>query len=301
MPALSTANQSDASTFSARRAAPVWLRFSVPIAILAMTGSAVGVLIESVYSKETDNWASQAIATDIVNVAVAYPALLLLAFFASRGSVRAYLAWTGILAYSAYTYSIYAFSIHFGPLFLVYVAVLGLSVYALVGGLTSVDADRVKASFDSAAPVRSTSILLIALGAAFYLLWLSAVISASLDGTTPQELRQTGLVSNPVHVLDMAVFLPAMLLAGLFLAKRRGLGYLLAPTVLAAAILFSLGIVGLQPVLAVRGETPASGLAAGIGITAAIEILVLLRFVGAVRPKTDMEAVVRSGGDPRLA
>lgn len=245
-------------------------------------GAPQEILLDSAYAKETANWTAQAIATDIVNLGVAYPALFLLAFFASRGSLRAYLAWTGVLAYSVYSYSIYAFSIHFGPLFLIYVAVLGLSVYALVGGLVSLDPDRVKASFTSRAPVRSTSILLIALGTAFYLLWLSAVIPAMLDSTTPQELVETGLASNPMHVLDMAVFLPAMVLAGVLLVKGRSLGYVLAPTVLGAAILFSLGIVGLQPVLAARGETPVWGLAVGIGIITAVELLALLRFLGAI-------------------
>jgi len=259
-----------------RRRSPVFLWFSLPIAALAMAGSVAGILLDTVYSKETDNWAAQAIATDIVNLAVAYPALLLLAYFASRGSLRAYLAWTGVLAYSVYSYSIYAFSIHFGPLFLIYVAVLGLSVYALVGGLVSMNTDRVKVSFTSRAPVRSTSILLIALGGTFYLLWLSAVIPPTLDGTTPQELVEAGLPSNPVHVLDMAVFLPAMLLAGVLLAKRRSLGYLLAPTVLGAAILFSLGIVVLQPVLGGRGETAVWGLAISIGIVGVVELLVFV-------------------------
>jgi hypothetical protein len=36
-----------------------------------------------------------------------------------------------------YNYAIYAFSVHFGPLFLVWVAVLGLALFALIGGLTA--------------------------------------------------------------------------------------------------------------------------------------------------------------------
>ena len=296
MPVLKETSQPEASVLRAKRRAPMWLWLSLPIAALAMAGSAAGILLESVYSKETANWTAQAITTDIVNVGVAYPALLLLAFFASRGSLRAYLAWTGVLAYSVYSYSIYAFSIHFGPLFLIYVAVLGMSVYALVGGLVSLDPNRVKASFNSRAPVRSTSTLLIALGTAFYLLWLSAIIPATLDSTTPQELVETGLASNPVHVLDMAVFLPAMVLAGVLLAKGRSLGYVLASTVLGAAILFSLGIVGLQPVLAGRGEMPVWGLAVGIGIVTAVELLVLFRFLGSVDSDADLTRASTGGG-----
>jgi hypothetical protein len=63
----------------------------------------------------------------------------------------------GILVYSVYSYAIYAFDVRFNALFLVYVAVLGLSIYALIGGLTAVDPVRVKAAFGQRVPVRSTT------------------------------------------------------------------------------------------------------------------------------------------------
>lgn len=52
-----------------------------------------------------------------------------------QGSVRAYVCWLGCVMFTAYSHAIYAFSIHFGPLFLPWVAVLGLPVDRL-------DADR---------------------------------------------------------------------------------------------------------------------------------------------------------------
>jgi hypothetical protein len=84
--------------------------------------------VDSVYARETEDFAAQGVGQDIANL-IAYPILLLLAWAASRGSVRAYLAWLGILIYSGYSYAIYAFDVGFNALFLVYVAVLGLSIY----------------------------------------------------------------------------------------------------------------------------------------------------------------------------
>ena len=203
-----------------RRVAPFWLCLSLPIAFLAIGGSVTGILVERIYARETANWAAQSVAQDFANL-ITFGALLVLALLTARGSLRAYLAWLGVLGFSAYTFAIYAFTIHFGPLFLLYVAVLGLSLYTLVGGLLSIDSERVKASFGSSAPVRSTAALVTGVGALFYLLWLSAIVPATLDGTTPQELVDVGLPTNPVHVIDLAVFLPA--------APARGRAALEAP------------------------------------------------------------------------
>ena len=109
-----------------------WLWLSLPIAVLAMTGSLIGIVLDDeIYSEETANWAAQSVGQDIANL-VAFPVLLLLALLAGRGSMRAYLGWAGVLVYSAYTYAIYVFDVHFGPLFLVWVAEAG---YAHRSGL----------------------------------------------------------------------------------------------------------------------------------------------------------------------
>ena len=179
------------------------------------------------YSEETENWVAQAIAQDLVNL-VAFLALAILAILAVRGSLRAYLAWLGVVAYGTYTYAIYAFALHFGPLFLVHVAVFGMSIYTLIVGLMRIDYELVKEVFTEHVPRRFIASLLITIGAFFYLLWLASVIPSLIAGETPEEIVKAGLLTNPVHVLDMAVLLPAMLLAGFLLLRQRAFGYVLA-------------------------------------------------------------------------
>ena len=96
---------------------------------------------------------------------------------------------------------------------------------------------------------------------------------------------KAGLLTNPVHVLDIAVFLPAMLIAGILLLRRRAAGYVLAPLVLGAAFAISLGIVVMQPVLAARGEDPAWGIGGAVLIVAAVEVLTLARFLWSIHPR----------------
>jgi hypothetical protein len=96
---------------------PLWLWLTFPLAGLAFAASVLGILVDRVYGKETEIWAAQAAGQDIANLVV-FPALVGLAVAARRGSLHAYLGMTGLLGYSAYTYGLYAFDIHFGRLFL---------------------------------------------------------------------------------------------------------------------------------------------------------------------------------------
>jgi hypothetical protein len=276
-----------------QRRVPIWLWLSVPIAILAMAGSVVGIAFEDrIYGQETANWAAQSVGQDIANL-VAYAVLLLLALLAGRGSVRAYLAWTGVLVYSVYTYAIYVFDIHFGPLFLVWLAVFGLSVYALIGAVANVDPERVRATLTGRAPVRSTGGVLIGIGAAFALLWLSEIIPPLFSGTVPQAVAEAGVPTNPVHVLDLALFLPGAILAGVLLTRRRAWGYVLAPTILVAMIMLALGIVSLMVVLSVRGEASSLGVGVGIGVLALVELLVVVRFLWGIHGEAGLGDVLR--------
>lgn len=75
-------------------------------------------------------------------------------------------------------YVIYTFSAPFGPLFLLWVAVLGLCVYALIGGLTAVDHSAVASRFGSRPAVTVVAWFLIVTAVLSGLLWLSEDVPA---------------------------------------------------------------------------------------------------------------------------
>ena len=127
--------------------ATIWLWLSIGAALLAIVGSVTSLAVRSIYADLTPVFLPEALAQDIVNLAIAAPALLILAGLALRGSLRAYLLWLGVLTFTVYNYVIYALSIPFGPLFLPWVGVLGLCLFALIGGVVAVDHDRVAESF----------------------------------------------------------------------------------------------------------------------------------------------------------
>jgi hypothetical protein len=261
------------------RSRPWWLWLSLPIGVLGVAGSLAGILLERPYREETDNWAAQAVGQDIANLVV-LPALLAFAYAASRGSWRAVLAWAGTVVYTAYTYAIYAFAVHFGPLFLLHVAVLGLAVWALGGFLASIDVRPMHAAQPGHRLTGFASTLLIAVAGLFALMWIAQDLPAMIDGNPSKELQDTGLLTNPVHVLDLAFFLPASALVGVLLRRGHAWGHCLAPVMLTAMASISLGIVSLVAVSAARGLTAPFVVAAVVGtlgVVQAVTAWLLLR------------------------
>lgn len=144
-----------------------WLWLSLPITLLLIVAAGAGVFIPNLY-RDIPYFAVQARAQDLISLVVVAPTLVASAYLTGRGSPRAKIVWLGTLIYLVYTYIIAAFDDRFNPLFLIYVALLGCSLYALVGGLTTLDIDGIKASFSEKMPVRAISIYLAVLAVLFY-------------------------------------------------------------------------------------------------------------------------------------
>lgn len=222
----------------------VWLLLTLPIAILLAIAAGSGVFVNGLY-RDNAYFASQAIGQDLISLLVALPALIISAILVHRGSSLARLVWLGMLVYLVYSYMIAAFVVRFNSLFLVYVALLGCSLYALIGGLATTDMAAIKPSFSEKTPVRAVSVFLGALMVLFYLLWLSEAVPALLAGKIPQSIVDNGTPTNAVHVLDMAWMLPAFGITAVRLWRRHALGYTLAGAILSFISLLALAILAM--------------------------------------------------------
>jgi hypothetical protein len=147
--------------------------------------------------------------------------------------------------------------------------VLGMCLYALIGGLATLDRRAVVAYYTSrrAAQVVGWSLVVIAI--LFALLWLSEDVPALLAGARPQSVIDMALPTNPVHILDLAFFLPATIATSSLLLRRRPLGYAAAPALLVFLILTGVPIL-ITPVVQTMSGTPA-----GWGVVAPIGTLTL--------------------------
>src|SRR3954469_3035584 len=196
-----------------------WAALSAAAAGLSAIGALIALLVPGrIYAHETLALSDAATAQDLVGLIVVAPLVLTLTYAASRGSLRSWLCLLGYLSFTAYNYAIYAFSVHFGPLFLLWVAVLGLSLFALIGGLVALQprafSDRV-----GVGGVRWVGWFLIAVAVLFGSLWLREIVPNLLAGRASTSAAVWRVPTNPVHVLDLAVFLPAVFLSGLALIR----------------------------------------------------------------------------------
>jgi hypothetical protein len=222
-------------------------RASALTGLLLAVAAGVGLFVPSLYQGNTAFAATAFRGTDLVSLAVALPVLAGALWLASRGSRSALLLWLGTLAYVAYTY-LYTFAIAWNRLFLVYVALLSLSLLTLARALTVLDANELAARFGDRTPVRGVGAFLWVVGG---MLGLAQVVPALVAGQVPDVVLKTGHPTGVVYVLDLGLVVPLMLLAGRWLRQRRPWGYV------AAAILLVKGVaVGLALLSSNLGRLP---------------------------------------------
>lgn len=226
---------------------PRWLVAGTSaLAVLVAIAALGGIYEPSVYAKETASWAAQGLGQDVVNLLVVVPLLLGCAFGIARGSRSALLVLAGALIYTLYSFVLYAFAMHFNVLFLVYCAVIGTSFYALVDIASFLRGQNAQTWIPISRHRRAIGLVLVGISLAFAGLWLSTVLPALIAGTAPRELEEVGLITNPVHILDLAIVLPGLAVTGALVLLGRPAGYLLATVALAFDALMTLAILGMN-------------------------------------------------------
>lgn len=267
----------------------LWL--TVAAAVVSAAGCVAGLLqATAVYGDETRMLADAATAQDLVGLAVVVPLLLILSLAAAQGSLTCWLCCLGCLGFTVYNYAIYAFSIHFGPLFLVWVAVLGLSLFALITGLVLIDPQLIRYRCADVS-TRLPGWFLVSMAVLFTLVWLREIVSDLAAAQTSTSAADWEVPTNPVHVLDLAFFLPAVAITGVMLLLRHWLGYATAAGQLVFLGLTCLPILLTPCVAAARGHTAGWGVAEPIGVIAVATLVVLWRLL-----RTPPEA--SAGGPP---
>lgn len=257
---------------------------STVAAMIAAAGNVIALAgIGDVYGRETVAFINQAIAQDVVNLLVVFPATVVLALLAWRGSMVAYLAWLGVISFTVYNYVIYTLSVNAGALYLPWVAVLGLSLYALIGGLATLDRQAVEVCFAGVSS-RTAGWFLMVIAFLFTGLWLNDIIPALLSGLVPEGARELGLPSSPVHVLDLAFYLPATVAAGIALLRHQAWGYAIGPGLLVFLALTGMPIVLTPFIASSRGDTPTWAVIAPLAAVTVASLAILLRLLSAAHP-----------------
>jgi hypothetical protein len=170
---------------------------------------------------------------DVMSLIVGATLLFCLAGI-KAGHDRWWLVWTGLQGYLLYAYALYAFGLVFTPLYLLYLAIVGMSAFSLALFWRSVNPRVLMHVQMSNAPRRTMGTALLTVSSVFSVVWIVALAEA-----IAQALE---MPAATVIVLDLAFTLPLMAVVGVLLLQKKPMGYLLAPGAFGLSAAITLGV-----------------------------------------------------------
>ncbi|HEX7938663.1 MAG TPA: hypothetical protein VF483_06690, partial [Gemmatimonadaceae bacterium] len=150
------------------------------------------------------------------------------------GHERWWLIWTGLQGFLLYAYALYAFGLVFTPFYLMYIAIVGLSTFALALFWRSVNPRVLEHVRMSNSPRRSMGTSLLVISSVFSVAWVVVLAEAII--------KATELPAAAVLVLDLAFTLPLLAVVGVLLLRAKPMGYLLAPGAFGLSAAITLGV-----------------------------------------------------------
>ncbi|MFW6168401.1 MAG: hypothetical protein ACOC8J_19710 [Ralstonia sp.] len=188
------------------------------VTALLMSGASVAGLVAPAVLYHTEAVRRSFLANDMVNLLVGLPLLLAAWALTRRGELLGLLFWPGALFYATYTYIAYAAALPLTWQFVLYLVLVGLSAWAILRLLHTIDGVAVQERLAGAVPARLAGGVLVGLGGLFFFRAGAAIVGALVGGTPvpPAELA--------VLVADLLIT-PLWVIGGVALWRREVLGY----------------------------------------------------------------------------
>ena len=233
-------------------------------------GESVMINGHGLYFYDTVSFAAQMQGNDLITLIVGLPLLIVSAWLAFRGSLRGRLLLTGTLGFFLYTYMSMACLASYNALFLVYVAIFALSLYAFILSMMSFDLKTLPQAFSKQLPHGWIVGLMFLVGGFLSLAWLGRIIPPLLQNETPTLDNTTTLV---IQFMDLGLIVPLAFLGGFLLLRRKAWGYLLSSITLTKGITLGLGVSAMAINMA------RVGVADSLGIMVPFLVITLLNLV----------------------
>ena len=215
---------------------------SLIIALVMIAASGIGLLYRTAIYPAEELLLSFA-PTDVVNLVIGLPILLGSMWLARRGKLIGLLCWPGALFYVLYVYVPYVIGVPFNVLFLLYIALVTLSAYTLIGLVVSIDGEAVRRRLTGVVPARAAGGILAGLTILFIVRQIAVAVTALISQT-------------PVTTVELVLWItdltlsPAWLIGGFLLWRREPLGYVAGAGLL---LLYSMLFIGLIPIMVFQG------------------------------------------------
>jgi hypothetical protein len=158
----------------------------------------------------------------------------------------------------------------YNALFLAYIALFGLSMYALILTFLSFDLQDLPRHFSPRLPRGWIAGTLFDVGGFLFLAWISRIVMPLLQNSLPALENTTTLV---IQAMDLVLVAPLAVIGGILLLRRSAWGYLLASVSVLKGLTMALAVSAMGINMILRG-VPDSAVIVGMFIA-----LTLLNFV----------------------
>lgn len=248
---------------------PLVYALSAIIAVTLAAAAAIGLINAHLVYPTAEAYRSF-FPTDIANIAVGLPLLLLSMWLAWRGNTTGLLCWGGGLFFVLYSYAAYLIGVPFGVLFLPYAALVALSACALVALFVRIDHREMARYVTKTAPVKTSAGILGGLGL------LIVVRQIGLVATALEQNTGVGMHELALWIADLTIAVPALIASGVMLWRRAPAGYAAG-----AGLLLSYGAlsIGLVPVMIMQARMSGSPVdVVGVVVVLVMAALCLIPF-----------------------
>lgn len=196
-----------------------------PYALTNFRGEEVIINARGLYYWDTVSSVAQMQSNDLVTLALGLPLLAFSFWLTQRGSLRGRLLLTGTLGFILYTYITMCFGAAYNRLFLVYVALFSLSLFAFIISMMSFDMKTLPKHFSEKLPRGWIAGLLFFAAAFLSLAWMGRIAATFAPNAIPALENTTSMF---IQAMDLGLIVPLCILSGVLLLRRHAWGYLLA-------------------------------------------------------------------------
>ncbi len=229
-----------------------------PYEITSFRGEQVTINGHGLYYYDTVSTAAQMQGNDLITLVVGLPLLAVSAWLALRGSLRGQLLLTGTLGFFLYTYMSMSMLTAYNALFLAYVVLFAMSLYAFILSMLSIDLKTLPQHFSPKLPRGWIAAALFAVGGFLALAWFGRVVPEMLNPQTPAALENT--TTRVIQAMDLALIAPLAILAGILLLRRSAWGYLLASVAVLKGLTMALAVSTMGINMALKGVPDSLGI-----------------------------------------
>ncbi len=203
-------------TATSLKTALVLSKLCLPLMIVQ---AIIGLVVPGTYMKDDTSTRAIWLGNDFVTLFLLTPLLFIAIIFIRRWSDKGKIFWLGIQALVTYNYIYYPLAVAYDRYFLLYLAILGISLYSFLFGIARIDFSQ----YEQYIPGKRSSMIASGLMLAFALILLLMWIGLSVNYLFTGEVKLVG--QSMVSTFDLLLIGIPVVLSAVWLLKGQARGY----------------------------------------------------------------------------